>query len=711
MIGKLIKGRGARGLLEYLLAKIDQKGGPRPQARIIGGTFAGRTAREIAAEFGALHALRPRLGVYVAHEALRLPVGDPELDDETWSLIAARWADEMGFEDFLVVNHGDGHVHIAAPRIKRDGSVVSDQHDYCRSEAIIRQIEKDLGLTAVESSHLLDQEKAMHHHKAPDRGQIIYSEVSGEAPPAMRVAALIDGILSDGATVSELIERLEDAGIAVHPNVASTGRVSGLAYEIDCVRVTSKGMGRGFTWENMQKRGLHYEPDRDDEAIRAARGRRQAEAAAALEGGGDAGGGRPNLPSVRERYGETVGSNEGQPSADRTGQRAPAAEHDRNDHSDRGIDGTGQHASDDLDRLVHLAAAEAQRNREQGSPDRGQPERVAGREGLAVLEHHLAEAVGRVGEEVGRFVRAVGAESYTIMVRTPDVNTGRVERQKWTAEQLLQPKNIGWLRARNAQGGGVYICPIDRRITLLDDLDIDHIKRLEHMNFAPATVVETSRDNFQGWIRLLPPEAPEPSREVATQASRSLTKAFGGDPAAVGAERFGRLPGFVNRKPKHDRAGKGPWVTLKAATGAIAAAGLSLISRIERALQAAAERLNAAACPEHEQKVRPVLVRPTKRPVVGSADADALVLAGLERSMSETSDQSVADFRACGFALKHGASAEAVAAALRQHSPDIEERHPATDDYIERTVRKAGLTDYVLRALTHENDLPTPDGP
>lgn len=711
MIGKLIKGRGARGLIEYLLAELDQKGGPRPQARIIGGTFAGRTAREIAAEFGALHALRPRLGVYVAHEALRLPVGDPELDDGSWSLIAARWAEEMGFEDFLVVNHGDGHVHIAASRIKRDGSVVSDQHDYRRSEAIIRQIEKDFGLTAVESSHLLDQGKAMHHHKAPDRAQIIYSEVSGEAPPGMRVAALIDRIVEHGATVSEMIERLEDAGIRVHPNIASTGRVSGLAYEIDGVRVTSKAMGRGFTWANLQKRGLCYEPDRDDEAIRAARGRRQVEAAAAFEGGGDAGGGRPNLPSVGERHGEAVENNQDQPGADRTGQRAPAAEHDPNDHSDRGIDGTGQHASDDLDRLVHLAAAEAERNRGQGSPDHGHPERVAGCEGLAVLERHLSEAVGRAGEEVGRFVRAVGVESYTIMVRTPDISSGRVERQQWTAEQLLQPRNIGWLRARNAQGGGVYIRPMDRRITLLDDLDIDHIKQLEHMNFAPAAVVETSRDNFQGWVRLLPPGAPEPSREVATQVSRSLTKAFGGDPAAVGAERFGRLPGFVNRKPKHDRAGKGPWVTLKAATGAIAAAGLSLISQIERALQAAAARLNAATRRKQEQKVRPVLARPAKRSAVGSADAEALVLAGLERSMAETSDQSVADFRACGFALKHGARPSAVAAALRRHSPDIEERHPATDDYIERTVRKAGLTDYVLRALTHENDLPTPDGP
>lgn len=694
MIGKLIKGRGARGLVDYLLDEDDQKGVPRPHARIIGSTFAGRSAREIAAEFGALHALRPRLGVYVAHEALRLPEGDPDLDDETWARIATRWASEMGFEDFFVVSHGDGHVHIAASRIKRDGSVVSDQQDYRRSEAIIRQIEKEFDLTAVESSHLLDKEKYVNHHKAPTRGQIIYSEASGDAPPAMRIAALIDGIIEDGATVSELIGHLEDSGVVVHPNIASTGLVSGMAYELDGIRVTSKAMGRGFTWSNLQQRGLSYEPDRDDEAIRAARRRRQAETAAALEGGGDAGGSGADLPSLRERAGGSGSGDPVQSGADPTGQRGTASQDDHDDPSGRGRDGAGLHDPDELDRLVYLAAAEAERNRGQGSGVDGQPQRVTEREGLAVLERHLTEAVGRAGEEVGRFVRAVGAKRYVVMVRTPDIKAGKVERQQWTAEQVLEPKNIRWLQARNAELGGVYIRPMDRRVTILDDLRIDQIKQLEDMNFAPAVVLETSANNFHAWIRLLPPEAPEPSLEVATHASRSLIKAFGGDAGAVGAERFGRMPGFLNRKPKHDRKGRAPWVTLRAATGALAAAGRNLIERIEMALQAATERLKAAEVRKQNAAIKKRSFQ-SARAAPGSGDADALMIVGLQRSLSETDDQSVADFRACGFALKHGAHPDDVAEALLRHSPDIESRHPYTQAYIERTVRKAGATDYV----------------
>lgn len=694
MIGKLIKGRGARGLIDYLLDEDDQKGAPRPHARIIGGTFAGRSAREIAAEFGALHALRPRLAVYVAHESLRLPEGDPDLTDATWAQVAERWATEMGFEDFLAVSHGDGHIHIAASRIKRDGSVVSDQHDYRCSEAIIRQIEKDFDLTVVESSHLLDQEKAVDHHKAPDRGQIIYSEVSGKAPPAMRIAALINEVIEDGTTVSEMIMRLEDAGVAVHPNIASTGRVSGLAYELDGVRVTSKAMGRAFTWANMQKRGLSYEPDRDDEAIRQARGRRQAEAAELVERGGGIGGGSPDLPSLRERHGEAGPGDQIQSRANPEGQPTAAAQNEPDYPPDQYGDGDGLHNSDELDRLVHLAAAEVERNRGQGSGYDGEFERVAGREGLAVLERHLADAVGRAGEQIGQFVRAIGAEQWQVMISTPDIKSGKVERQTWTAEQLLEPKNVRWMQQRNANKGGIYVRPMDRRITLLDDLHVDQIRRLKDLNFAPAVVLETSANNYQAWIRILPPDSPEPSREAATQVSRSLTKSFGGDPAAVGAERFGRLPGFVNRKPKHDRQGKGPWVTLREAAGAVAAAGRSLLARIEVALQKATER-------QRSSQVQKQLVR-LEREAITTGGADSLVQAGLQISMMETNDQSVADFRACGFALKHGSHPDDVADALLRHSPDIEERHPATDDYIERTVRKANSTDYVRRGRDHD---------
>jgi hypothetical protein len=51
MIQNIVKGRGFRGALDYALGKDG--------AERIGGTMAGRTPRELAAEFRALRELRP----------------------------------------------------------------------------------------------------------------------------------------------------------------------------------------------------------------------------------------------------------------------------------------------------------------------------------------------------------------------------------------------------------------------------------------------------------------------------------------------------------------------------------------------------------------------------------------------------------------------------------------------------------------------------
>jgi hypothetical protein len=683
--------------MDYLLSPFDQKGGPRPHVKIVGGTFAGRDAREIAAEFGALHRLRPKVGVYLLHESLRLPEGDPEPDEATWASIAESWAESMGVEDFVSVAHGDGHIHIAGSRIKRDGSVVSDQHDYRRSEAAIRKIEVDFNLTLVESSHLLNPEAAVDHHSAPTRGQMIYNELSGRLPPAMAVAALIDQIIEDGATVTELILNLESAGVQVHPNIASTGRVSGLAYEVDEIRITSKAMGRGFTWANLQERGLSYEPDRDDEELRAAKSRRQLETSEriGIENGDRVAVGRDqDLQSIRQRHG--AGDTNGQSAAGRDGEDKRASEGINPKVGDPDIiaDRVAVGRDDDLDHLVHLAAAELD------SPHRGSsafagdgPAGAAGDPRLAQLADHLARDLARCGEQVGRFVQAVGADSYQIMTRTPDVKDGTIRRQNWSPEQMLDPKNVKWLRSQNAAGGGIYIRAVDRRITLIDDLKPLMIEEMASRGYEAATAIETSPNNFQAWIRLVPADAPEPSSAVATQAARSLTKFFGGDPAAVGSERFGRLPGFTNRKPSHERNGMSPWVTIKSAIHQVASAGQALISKIERVFHARAQHKA-----EEVSRLASVASEVADRDeTISLSAAENLFIRGLALSALQPGlSQSEIDFRACGLALKHGSTVEQVEAALLKLSPRIEERHPNTDDYVERTVRRASVSDYAL---------------
>ncbi len=272
MIEKIRKGKGARGLAEYLLAEKDHNGDRRPRHDIIGGTLAGRNPRELAKEIGVLRRLRPNLQIAVGHVSLRVPEGDRPLSDQEWADIGDRWAQEMGMDSYSTVCHGD-HIHILFSRINSDGSVVSDSHDYRRGEAAVRKIEREFNLVQVEPSHLLEPENAPAHKTAPKKGDFVAME-KGDTPARLFVQEALDAVLTKQPSATQMVSDLEAVGIIVEPNISdSTGKLSGFAYHFGGYRFTSASLGRGYTMGNMEKKGFTYEPDRDLEAIRAAKGR------------------------------------------------------------------------------------------------------------------------------------------------------------------------------------------------------------------------------------------------------------------------------------------------------------------------------------------------------------------------------------------------------------------------------------------------------
>lgn len=154
MIVKSIKGKGFRGLLDYVLTgSID--GTDQQRAVVIGGNMAGTTARELAAEFGALRKLRPQLGKAVAHFSLSLPPSERDVSDEGFRSIAERFLLGMDYDHvpYLIVRHHDtehAHIHIVASRVRTDGSVVSDKNDFHKAQTLSREIEVEFDLIALD---------------------------------------------------------------------------------------------------------------------------------------------------------------------------------------------------------------------------------------------------------------------------------------------------------------------------------------------------------------------------------------------------------------------------------------------------------------------------------------------------------------------------------------------------------------------------------
>lgn len=120
------------------------------------------------------------------------------------------------------------------------------------------------------------------------------------------------------------------------------------------------------------------------------------------------------------------------------------------------------------------------------------------------------------------------------------------EKGRWIVQP--HPKNIPYLKALNASGCHILLQPVEQPHYLLaDDLSWETVCRHHRQpdnTWRPGRmVVETSPRNFQVWIRSAHP--------LDLHHKRILLHMLHSDPAADPNNRFGRCPGFRNRKPCH----------------------------------------------------------------------------------------------------------------------------------------------------------------
>lgn len=161
MIAKITKGKGFRGLAEYL---AQTPHGER-RGQLLATNMSGSTPREWAKEFGLVRRLRPTLGKAVFHASLSPSPDDPPLTDEDYRRVARQFMAGMGFPEdapYVCIMHVDQshpHIHIAACRVTPTGEVVSDARDFQRAEAIVREIEARHGLRAVTPSRVTQKKR------------------------------------------------------------------------------------------------------------------------------------------------------------------------------------------------------------------------------------------------------------------------------------------------------------------------------------------------------------------------------------------------------------------------------------------------------------------------------------------------------------------------------------------------------------------------
>ena len=292
MIGKITGGASFGGALEYL-TQPKEKGraqeeqehlketapqlgeqappyGAGERHRVIGGNMSGQTAEELRQEFEAVRRQRPDIGKPVHHASLSAGERD-RITVEEWREIAARYVERMGYKDapYVVVQHRDGvrdHIHILTSRVDVNGKVVSDWRCKQRAEDVLREIEREHGLELVKSSREVKR-------AAPSRGELERFNRTGELSAKMSMQAHVELALKDAPTATEFIERLQLRGIETIPYVQKSGKATGVSFRKGEELMKGSDLGRGFSWNALQERGLDYQPERDRPAIEAARER------------------------------------------------------------------------------------------------------------------------------------------------------------------------------------------------------------------------------------------------------------------------------------------------------------------------------------------------------------------------------------------------------------------------------------------------------
>jgi hypothetical protein len=691
MIAKAVKGKGFRGALEYDLTK---EGG-----QVLDTNMAGENPRELAAEFGEIRKLRPNLGKAVLHVSLSAAPGE-KLTDEQWREIGKRYMDGMGLEQnqFVITRHTDTeheHVHILANRIRFDGSVTSDSQDYKRQETIMRELERDYGLQRVAPSSEAER-------KAPTKGEIEGAIRIGQPSAKQQLQQLADAAAKDCRSFTAYQERLEAAGVELVPVVQLEGaKLSGLSYRLDGVTMKGSDLGKGYSAAGLAKRGVTYEQNRDFAAVRSSierdarrtfgdadreleagqapeRGRPGRDAGATGAGHGstdrrdpaDAGRDRPKEPGAgRDVRAPAIGISDGL-----QGSSSSSEPSRREPEPSRPADGMDALRPNPVDRANYGSARERVLALA-GTADRAKPTGPEG--GSRPLEARRDRSL----EAIQRQINALDVPRFEVGIR--ESKTGQMMNREWSRAEVEQ--STAWLKRMNAKGNDVYIRPAgDHGLVLVDDLTADKISSMHKDGFQSAAQIETSPGNYQVWVKL----SDKPlSAEVRALAAQGLAKQYGGDMNSADSQHYGRLAGFTNQKPKHTRDGRQPYVLAHDCPGKAATAAPAYLKRIGQGL----DRVEA----QKERQSRFNALEGYKSPGHGwTSDPGHEYRKQAQRLMQrygKEADFSRLDWMIATDMAKSGRfSAEGIATAIGQHSPQVESRKAGhIEDYAKRTAANA----------------------
>ena len=236
MIGKIKKGSGFKGCVNYVLGK--------EQAALLHaeGVLA-ESNWDIIRSFILQAGMNPDLKKPVGHIALSYsPVDAPKLTDGKMVQLAQEYMREMKITDtqYIIVRHQDRehpHVHIVFNRIDNNGKTISDRNDMYRNEQVCKKLKAKHGLYFAKGKEHVKQ----HRLREPDKSKYeIYNAVKDE--------------IGKSRNWQQLQTRLAENGIGIHFKYrGQTGEVQGISFSKGEYTFKGSEIDRSFSFSKLDK--------------------------------------------------------------------------------------------------------------------------------------------------------------------------------------------------------------------------------------------------------------------------------------------------------------------------------------------------------------------------------------------------------------------------------------------------------------------------
>ena len=236
MIGKIKKGSGFKGCVNYVLGK--------EQATLLHaeGVLA-ESNRDIIRSFILQAGMNPDLKKPVGHIALSYsPVDAPKLTDGKMIQLAQEYMREMRITDtqYIIVRHQDRehpHVHIVFNRIDNNGKTISDRNDMYRNEQVCKKLKTKHGLYFAGGKEQVKQ----HRLKEPDKSKYeIYTAVKNE--------------IGKSRDWRQLQERLTEKGITIQFKYKGhTDEIQGISFIKGGYMFKGSEIDRSFSFSKLDK--------------------------------------------------------------------------------------------------------------------------------------------------------------------------------------------------------------------------------------------------------------------------------------------------------------------------------------------------------------------------------------------------------------------------------------------------------------------------